>query len=173
MGTLVSQNVEVGVNVLGQSVTGTTNWVFQLLLKATNLRDLAPDHLLDRREIIEKGLFTWLAEQTLEVISLEIFEPGREDALERFDHVFSYLAEPDMTVRNPDIAEVEAFCSTLQRLPASAQYRIAVSVRDGATVVEGWREGALRPLSVTKEQRLSDHGYGVIGTQFVYRGGAW
>jgi len=173
MGTLVSEKVDIGVNVLEQSVTGTANWVFQLALKIASLRGLSPDHIVGKREIIEKGLFTWLAEQTLEGISIEIFDARRNDAFERFDFIFTYRAEADTTVRNPDVSRVEEFCRTLRKLPAGTTYRVVVSVGAGATVIEGWCVDEFLPLDVTNEQLLSDHGFGVIGTQVTYRGGAW
>ena len=173
MGTLVSEKVDIGVNVLERSVTATANWVFQLALRVAKLRGLSPDSLIGKRQIIEDGLFTWLAEQTLEGISIEILDSKGEDAFERFDFEFTYRAEADLAVRNPNIAKLEEFCRTLRELPSGVEYRMVVSTASGATKVEGWYPYEFRPLHVDTEQLLSDHGFGNVGTKLIYRGGAW
>ena len=171
MGTLVSERVDVSVNVMERSVTATSNWVFQLLLRIASLRGLPADYLLDKRQIVETGLFAWLAEQTLEGFSVEIWNPDSDEAIERFDFEFNYRAEADTKVRNPNMAKLEEFCHTLRGLPSNAQYRILVSTAPGATQVEGWYPGEFKPLHVDHEEQLSDHGFGFVGTKLVYRGG--
>ncbi len=171
MDTLVSERVDITVNIREQSITATANWVFQLALRIVDRRGLRPDYLIAKRQIIENGLFAWLAEQTLEGLSIEIFAPDREEAIERFDFAFSYRAEADTTVRNPNMAQFDEFCRTLAQLPANAQYRILATTAPGACQVEGWYPGTFKPLRIERQETLSDHGFGLVGTTLVYRGG--
>jgi hypothetical protein len=170
MGTLVSQEVNVSVNVMERSVTASTNWVMQLVFRIINLRGLSPEHLISKREIIEKGVYVWLAEQKLEGISLEISAPDGTEAIERFDFQFSYQANPDLSVRDPNIARLEEFCRKLETLPSDSRYVVVVHTASGATEISGWYPYSPLPLNATTEVHLSDHGYGHIGTNLVYRG---
>jgi hypothetical protein len=170
MGTLVSEKVEIAVNVMQRSVNATANWLFQMAFKIANLRRLSPDYLIQKREIIESGLFVWLAEQKLEGLSIEIFDPNRNDAQERFDFHFEYHSSPDPTVREPNIARLEEFCRRLEALPPGMEYRVVVAVGPNASEVPGWYDYQFRPLLAARNEQLSDYGYGHIETHLIYRG---
>jgi len=167
---LVSEQVNIAVNVMQRSVNATANWLFQMALKVANLRGLSPEYLIKKREIIENGLFVWLAERTLEGISIEVFDSSREDAHERFDFYFTYHSSPDPNVREPNIARLEEFCRTLEALPPGMEYRVVVSIGPNASEVPGWYDYEFRPLVGAREERLSDHGFGHISTHLIYRG---
>jgi len=171
MAILVSDKVEIDVNVMQRSVIATANWLFQVALKVANLRGLPPDYLINKREIIEKGIFVWLAEKKLESISIEVSDPQRGEAIERFDFHFTYRSDPDSAVREPNITRLEKFCHTLEALPPGAEYKVVVGTGDSATEVPGWYPYEFRPLNVTRQEQLSDHGFGHIGTTLIYRGG--
>jgi len=171
MGTLVTEQVNVGVNVMTESVNFTVNSTFQGMLRLAHARGLKPDHIIEKRERIENGLFTWLGEQSLLALHLEVFLG--DVALERFDLEFKYRAEADRNIRKPDISKLEEFCKRLPRLPDGIDYRVVVTTTDEASDVPGWSPTDLFPLDVTNECGLSEFGFGNIGTNLVYRGGRW
>jgi len=65
MGTMVREKIDVGVNIVQRSITYMVNTTFQVLLEIIKRRNLRPDLLIRNRKVIEDGLFTWLAEQSL------------------------------------------------------------------------------------------------------------
>lgn len=171
MGTLVTEQVNVGVNVMTESVNFTVNSVFRGVLRIAHTRGLKPDYMIQKREVIENGLFIWLGEQKLVALHLEIFVGGV--AIERFDMEFKYRADADRNIRKLDVSGLEEFCRRLPVLPAGVDYRVVVTTADGASDVPGWTPTGLMPLDITNECGLSDFGFGHIGTNLVYRGGRW
>jgi hypothetical protein len=173
MGTLVKEKVGVSVNVMEKSVTFMVNTLFNLMLRILNARGLRPDHIIGNREIIENGFFTWLAEETLERLHLEIIAPDGTKALERWDISFEYSAVPDLTVRKPPVEELAEIQKKLRSLPRGTCYRIVVHTKPGASPVKGWYPTTLKPFTAKREETFARWGYGHIGGQLYYREGTW
>ncbi|HXE74702.1 MAG TPA: hypothetical protein VNN18_03555 [Candidatus Xenobia bacterium] len=170
MATLVKEKVSVDVDILQRSVTYTVNTVFQTMFKVVGGRGLPSDYLIERRKVIEDGLFTWLTEQALFSLHVEVFKRGENKCIERWDFEFVYRAEPDEKVGRPPLEELEQFMSKLKSLPAGAQYGLLANLKAGYTEVPGWSPRELMELEATDEQRLNAWGYGNIGTTLIYRG---
>ena len=117
MGVLLKQKVDVSVNVMEKSIIYMVNTLFNVMFRIINARGLRPDYITANREIIENGFFTWLAEQTLESLHLEIISPDGSRALERWDVSFDYSAEPNPEVRKPPVEEIAAIRNKLRSLP--------------------------------------------------------
>ena len=173
MGTMTKQRVEVSVNVMEKSVTYMANTLFLLAFRIVNARGLKPDFITKNRKTLEDGFFTWLAEQTLESVHVEIISLTGSKALERWDVSFDYSADPDNKVRKPPIEELADVCSNLRRLPRGTRYRIVVHTKPGASKVPGWYETTFKPFTQAREEELSGWGYGHIGAKLFYREGSW
>jgi hypothetical protein len=173
MATVTKQRVEVSVNVMEKSVTYMANTVFQLGYRIAKGRGLSPEYITRSRDILERGFFTWLAEQTLLSLHFEIISPEGAKALERWDVSFAYSASPNLEVRKPPVDEVERVCAKLRSLPPGTYYRVLVTTKPGASKVEGWNDASFLPFTQAKEQDLSGWGYGHIGAKLMYREGTW
>jgi len=173
MGAITKQRVEVSVNVMERSVTYMANTLFQLAFKIARERGLPPDYITANRDILERGFFTWLAEQTLQSLHFEIVSPDSRKALERWDVSFDYSADPDPDVRKPPIEELASVCKKLRSLPHGTYYRILVTTKPGASKVEGWYDTSFMPFTASRKEALPGWGYGNIGANLWYREGTW
>jgi len=173
MATITKQRVGVTVNVMEKSVTYMSNSLFQLGFKITKERGLSPDYLVDNRDILERGFFTWLSEQSLLSLHVEIISPDGKKALERWDLKFDYSAEPDMRVQKPPVEEVKEVSRRLRTLPEGVTYRIVVETKPDASDIEGWYETDFFPFSQTNESSLPGWGFGNIFGKLLIREGSW
>jgi len=173
MATITQQQVRVSMNVLTMSVNYMVNTVMQLMLRIIKERGLSPKELIRDRDLLEDGLSTWLREQTLESLHVEVVSRRGEKALEIWTTVLEYRAEPDLQVRKPPVDQLATLCKKLRSLPSGTRYRILVSLRPGATEVPGWVDAEFRPFTQAREETLSGWGYGHIGGKLVYREGVW
>lgn len=171
MSTVAKQATEIAVNTVQKSVTYIANTMFQVFIRITSERHLGPGYITQNREIIENGLFVWLAEQTLEWACLEVFCPGIDQALERWDFQFSYVHTVQTELDRPPINGMTELCQKLRSLPTHAKYRIVVTTARGATEVPGWSPTKLRDLDESESQELEAWGYGNVSVKLTYKGG--
>jgi hypothetical protein len=171
MSVRVNQSTQVNVNVTERSVTYMTNAVFQLFFRILRSRGLGPEYLLSNREVIDSGLFTWLSEQTLLKAFLEVYMPGRDEALERWDFTFDYSSRVRGDPAPPPVAEVEALCARIASLPRRAAYRVVVRTAPGATRVPGWAPTRLRLLAQSGGQAFTAYGLDGLSASLVFRSG--
>lgn len=164
------KGVGVSVNVMEKSVTYVANTVIQLLFRIAHSRGLSPNYLQHNLEIIENGLRTWLSEQKLRFFLLQVYVPGQKEALENWETVFSYYADPNEEVRKPPVEEIEEACKYLSKLPSRTTYTIYASVDPGASEVAGWVPGTPKPLASSVEKIFKDWGFGNIGAEIRYQG---
>lgn len=169
MTTIVRQSTDVTVNVTQRTVTYVANTMFQMFLRITSARNLGPTYITKNRESIENGLFVWLAEHSLEQAYVEVFMPGEDTALERWDFAFTYTDSPDTGVRKPPVEELGNLCSKLQAIPEHAEYRIVVHTAPGSIKVPGWEPTSLRQISESDSQELQAWGYGNASVRLAYR----
>ena len=170
MATLIKEKIGVQVNILERSVTFTVNIVFQTVFKIIGGRGLQADYLIDSRKVIEDGLFAWLSEQTLISLHVEIFRPGQDSCIERWDFDFEYRAEMDENITPPPLQELEEIFGKLDALPAGSDYQFAVRLKSPHVRVRGWSPAPMKALGAPDEHRFSGWGYGAIGTSLTYRG---
>lgn len=168
--TNVRQSVGVTVNTAERSVTFVANTMFQVLFRIATGRGLSPDYITRNREVIENGLFTWLAEQTLQRAYLEVFLSGHSQAIERWEFEFTYIDTPEAGAKQPPVAELAELCGILKALPRRAEYRVVVQTSPGATKVPGWKSTNLRSMGRCQSQELQAWGYGNISTKVTFRG---
>lgn len=169
--TNVVQTTDVAVNVTERSVTYIANTVFQMLFRIANGRGLSPRYITENREVIENGLFTWLAEQSLQRACLEVYLPRARHALEQWEFEFSYVSDSVAGAEQPPIAELAELCARLKALPRRARYRVVVQTAPGATEVPGWEPTNLRSVGGSQSHELQAWGYGNIFAKVTFRGG--
>ena len=167
------KGVGVSVNIMEKSVTFVANTVIQILLRISHKRGLDPSYLQGNLEVIENGLRTWLSEQKLRGLLLQVSHPDREDALENWETLFDYFADPNNEVRKPPVDEIEKACEGLAKLPPGVTYRIFASVDPDASEVGGWVPGAPKQIISVMEKIFEDWGFGKIGAKIRYQGGEW
>jgi hypothetical protein len=171
--TAQAQASKINVNVLTMTATYITNNVFNLLFRIINERGLTVDYINDNRKIIEDGLFTWVSEQSLNKLSLEVFQDGQEAALEKYNFDFRYSADPtDQAIPAP-LKSLQELSKTLKGLPSNTKYRVVVSLKDGASTVPGWSETEEKDINVTKEAKVGGFGFGYAEVILTYQGGKW
>lgn len=170
MATLVKERVSIDVDILQRSVTYTVNTVFQMIFKAISGRKLPADYLIRNRKVIEDGLFTWLTEQTLTSLHIQVFKAGGETCIERWDFEFDYRAEPEQEVVRPPAEDLEDFLRRLKSLPSGTEYNVLANLKQGSTEVPGWSPSDFMDLQTANENRFKVWGYGSIGTTLVYKG---
>lgn len=172
MSTLVKQRTDlaVTVNVIETTFTFILNCVMQTVLLIARDRGLSLDYLRNKWDVIEKGLRTWLVEQTLECVCLEIYMPGADDAIERFDQEITYSASPSSETRIPDREVLSEFCHKLGALPTGATYRVIVKLAPGASQVDGWSPTHFRHMLDSEGTPIMTYAYGQASGSVVYRG---
>lgn len=171
MSVEVVENVDVEVNMLTMTANFVSNTVFHSLSRIIQERGLSLDYLTENRKIIEDGIFIWVTEQSLQSLVLEVFRDGTDIALERFDYLFTYVADPVSIVSHPSIDRLTEFCRKLNSLPSEAKYRILVTLKAGATQVAGWSPTDFKKIQSVKEVEQGDWGFGFAGVKLIYKGG--
>lgn len=167
------KHIGVGINLMEKSVTFMANAVIQTLFRIAHKRGLDPGYLQSNVQIIEEGLVTWLAEEKLLSLLLQVYVPGRADALEDWETAFEYYADPYLEVQKPPIEQIEEACRQLASLPPAAGYRIYAHLAPDASEVAGWVPGTPLVIDVDVEQEFDGTGFGHIGGKIRYRGGRW
>jgi len=169
MSTIVRQATNVSVNVMERTATYVTNTVIQMLLRVAGARHLDVGYLAENREWIEQGLFVWLAEQTLQQAHLEVYMPGQDTAIERWDFAFTYANSGGSSSTPPPVAKLQELCAKLHALPQGVEYRIVVHIAREATKVPGWEPTELRQMNQASEQELEDWGHGNTAVRLICR----
>lgn len=170
MGVLTIESVEV--NLITTSATAVTNMIFRVLLDIARERGLSSNYLADRREVIEKGLFTWLSEEAMKFLRFEVSFPDSNKALEVFELNFEYIANGNRELQKPDIQRLHEFCAALDALPQGAQYVIKVQNESWASQVEGWVPSTFKEVDGGRRE-LTEFVYGSIAASVSYRRGNW
>ena len=170
MSIQVVNDTNVNVNTMTMTANFVVNQVFLTLFRIIRSRNLPPQYLSERRKIIEDGIFTWISEQTLKLLALEVFQEGSDQAIERFEFNFKYTADPVMDVNQPAVHAIEEFLGTLFQLPEDAVYQVLVQLQPGATDVSGWKSSRFKELNITQEKELGDWGFGNASVDMRYLG---
>jgi hypothetical protein len=170
MSVQVANDTDVIINTMTKTSNFVVNSVFLTLFRIANGRDLSPTYLSERRQVIEEGIFTWISEQTLETLILEVYLMGTDQGLERYEFKFHYVADPDMEVRHTPIKQIETFLSTLKQLPSEATYQVLVTLKTGATQIPGWPPSKFKQINIKREENLGNFGFGHAGVEIRFLG---
>lgn len=164
---------KVIVNVVTMTANYVTNTVMNSLFRIANERGLSSDYIYENRNAIERGLFTWVSEQSLKKLALEVFSEDRANAWELHEFEFKYVIDPRMEAEQPPISATSAFFRTLKDLPKGTKYRVIVNLTSDASPVEGWDLTTGREIDVQIEKELGGWGFGYAEVKLIYKGSKW
>ena len=170
MSVQVEDSTNITVNTMTMTANFVVNQVFLTLFRIAKGRNLSPLYLSEQRKVLEEGIFMWISEQTLKQLALEVFQKASDQAIERFEFDFNYVADPSMQVRQPAINSFEAFMATLNKLPDDATYHVLVTLKPNATQIEGWNSTQFKPLNITQKVDLGNWGFGKANVEMRYLG---
>ena len=164
MPTMEKQRTEVGVKVWMQSMIFVSNQLMRILLDILDARRLDNKWLIDQRKVISDGLWTWLTARQLLALYLEIYQPGSNQAEERWDMNFKYEEPSSAALNDPDVKgvyesyweQIKGLLGRLGKLPDGVQYRVVANLEDGAYTVPGWSPTTFKSVDHLKKQRLGD-----------------
>jgi hypothetical protein len=161
------------VNIALQTITYIVTTLFQVLFRVAYMRGLSPVYIQRNHEVIENGLTTWITEQKLRKLTLQVFRAGSSNALENWSVAFTYTADPSAELRRPAIEQLEDFASQLRSLPPGCEYRIHAEVDQDASTVEGWQPGTKLPIIGRTRKDVFSWGHERLDAALEYEGGEW
>jgi len=97
-------------------------------------------------EFIEKSLRTWMAASGLERVSLEVYDPAKDEALAVCRFPISYF-DPDATEATfqQDLAMARYGAAKARAaMRSNAVFRLLVWTKPGATAISGWSDTTAR-----------------------------
>jgi hypothetical protein len=168
-------SIKMVMNVLQMAVTFMTNEILKMCYRIEFGRvgtGYTP-YTTSLHEVIERGIHTWLAEQKLEAVRFELYDPHRDEAYEicLVDLTYSTEAKEDTAAVKAPIEQLEELFATLETLPPGAQFRIMAHNAEGASKVEGWEPSTPKQLlgGVKEEHKVGEaFGYGQIEGSATY-----
>jgi hypothetical protein len=154
------------------------NSLLQIGYRIEHGRGLSGDGYISRHhEILERGFRTWLAEQKLLSVHVEIFDPESDLAYEVGKVLLEYSTNPREEAVKPPIEQLEEILARLESLPPGAKLRVVAMRAAGASIVPGWQPATLKALigGVSEELDVGDgpHGFGHIVGKIRYVIGKW
>ena len=166
--------LKIGVNLLEKSTIYTTNCLSQLGYRVENGRGLSGSgYMKAHQEWFERGIGTWLGEQTLQSAHFEIYDPATDKAYERCQIDLSYTTDARQEVVKPPIEQLDTLLKKLPKLPPGAKMRVVTTTAPGASEVEGWYPTTLKPFVGGSCQDIAvgdrAHGFGHIFSRMVYK----
>lgn len=157
---------EVGVRIWTKATIYVANEVMRVFITLLDQRRLNNYKLLQQKEVITNGLFTWITTRHLKTAVLEIYHQNDTNkAIERWDLVFMYEEPTDDDGFYEDkteklfetyLDEVSEFMRELAALPEGTEYRIVVDLDEGALAVEGWQPTIFKDISHLQQHHFGD-----------------
>ena len=161
--------VSIGVKTWTKATIFVANEVFHVWLIILQQRSLFNKDLLQNKDILVNGLFTWLLTRHLKKAILEVYQSSSSEATERWDLIFKY-ANPSEDVSSEDevdsvwqtyLAEVTDFAKKLNALPSGSLYRVVVDLADEVEGqpppdVEGWSRTTLRSTNNLQKREFGE-----------------
>jgi len=138
----------IGVKVSQQSTIYVANEALRTFIEIPTLRGLDSREITSNLEPISRGFQTWTSTRHLKKAHLEIFDPGTDMAVERWDMVFNYEVDSagQKSQFKTEMDKLKDFASKLSKLRPGCRYRIVVDLDEGAPPVEGWEPTTLRDI---------------------------
>lgn len=162
------------MNAVEKTATYTTNCLMRIGYRIEYGR-VGSNYMTQHHQPLEEGFRTWIAEQTLEAVHYEIYDPVSNKAYEVGMIRLDYFADPNEEVVKPPIEELERLFTRLNTLPPGAQFRCVVTTAPNATKLPGWQPTQLKDLMGGGKEDVSvgSFGFGHAKGSFIYRLGNW
>lgn len=133
----------VVVNTYTHSVTYVADKMLHSLHQIIRESGLSPEKLTDDWNTLQRGISTWLSTKDLEEVTLEVFDPGTDALVGRWDFELYYGAAGDgaMWVNTEDI---RYHILKAGKWPGHCDYRIVLTTKPGRPAVAGWSSTTFR-----------------------------
>jgi hypothetical protein len=143
----------VAVNTYTHAVTHVTGHLLNSLKVVIRLSGLSPEKLTSEWESLERGVCRWLETHHLEGLHLEVYDPTSDKIVGRWDFVISYgfTGDGDFWV------DADAIRYHIQKQgiwPASCNYRIIATTKEGRPDVWGWTTTTFRSTAGFVKQSI-------------------
>ena len=165
----------MGVYVAVRSYTHATTYVADNILRSLKnillYSGLDPEKLVDDWEVLHRGIKTWIDSGHLRKVVLEVFDPGTDGLVGRWDVNITY----EWTGGDGEFwTDTDAIRFAIKKagvLPSSARYRVVANTAPGRPTVSGWSTTSLRSTQGMIEQRIgtSIEASGLSGGVSYYR----
>lgn len=148
----------MSVSVAVRSYTHAVTYVVDNILKS--LKDillysgLDPNKLAADRDVLHRGISTWIESGHLRKIVLEVFDPSTDKLVGRWDIHVSYEWTGGDGQFWTDTEMIRFAIKKAGLLPASAEYKIVVKNATGSRDVSGWSSTTFRSTVGMVEQRI-------------------
>ena len=156
---------EIGVRVWTTATIYVANEVMRIFFIILDQRGLNNSKLLQQKEVINNGLYTWITTRHLKAAFLEIYHPEDQNkAVERWDFGFRYEEpkadiDPENSTERQFKTYIEKIYEIQQRLdalPEGTEYRVVVNLEPGAPAVEGWQPTTLKDISQLERYHIGE-----------------
>jgi hypothetical protein len=143
-------HVRTSVHVTARAYTYTANEIIRIFFEAISETGLNPSQLADQQPVVERGLRTWLTTRKLDAAYLEVWDPATGKARVRVDLNLSY-EDRGKERYDTDIGMVRKAVTGLG-VHRGCEYRVVVTLLDGAADVDGWNTTDLRNIDHLQQQ---------------------
>jgi len=148
MGTTVSVRSYV------HAVTHVTDNVLKSLKDILLYSGLDPGKLASQREVLHRGIRTWIESEHLQVIVLEVFDPRTDALIGRWNISISYAWNGDEGEFWTDTEQIRFAIKKAGVLPGTADYQFKVTTKAGRPEVAGWSPATFRSTAGFVEQSI-------------------
>ena len=136
-------STHVVVNTYTHSVTYVTDKLLCSMKQIIKQSGLSPENLTSSWETLERGIERWLETQDLEELHLEVYNPGTDALVGRWDFEIFYGAQGD----GGFWLDADAIKYAIRKQgvwPGACDYRVVATTRPGRPDVIGWSKTTLR-----------------------------
>jgi hypothetical protein len=142
--------VRTSVHVSARSYVYISNEISRIFYEGIQSAGLDPAAYAQLQQTIENGLRTWVTMQYLEAAHLEIVEIGTQRVRSRIDLGLSYVSSNEDRYKT-DIDRVRNSLAGTARM-TGCEYRVVVTLKDGAPNVQGWGPTTLGSIEHLQRQ---------------------
>lgn len=164
-------NVSVAVRSYTHAITYVADNIIKSFKDILLYSGLDPSKLAADRDVLLRGISTWIASGHLRTIVLEVFNPATDKLVGRWDIHISYeWADGDGQFWT-DTEMIRFAIAKAGILPSRAGYRIVVDNAPGRPDVPGWSSTTFRSTTGMIEQRVGTtvEASGLCGGVSYYR----
>jgi HORMA domain-containing protein len=142
-----------------------------LLLLGNIIREsgLSMTYFTSNRATLERGIKTWLLSGHLRKVTLEVFKPGTQTLIQRWDLDWDKCDAAE-TLFWVDVVDIRYHIKKTGVIPSTCGYNFLVDTAPGHPAVAGWGTGTYADTSGLKQYSLgttiSGGGYGSRTTYY-------
>lgn len=133
----------ITVNTYTHSVTYVSEKILKSVKDIIVLSGLSPEKLANSWEDLSNGIKTWLNSQDLQQVHLEVYNPGTDKLIGRWDFeiFYGYSGDGAFWV---DTDAIRYHILKAGKWPSDCEYRILLTNKPGRPEVAGWSKTTFR-----------------------------